>query len=123
MDSCQGNRSPERGHYSGNQFRSGCRQAYRRNPSMPVTPAQTFQPNRIDVAHHEDHCDNGARMSDSACNIAYLNDALYGKPLAMAYVPWQRFQNTCDLKKAFQIGTIFPELNDPFLIGRCTACR
>jgi hypothetical protein len=37
-------------------------------------------------------------------------------PLAMAYVPWQK---NCDmyenLDEAYNAGTIFPELNKPFL--------
>ena len=41
-------------------------------------------------------------------------------PLAMAYVPWQRFSGIYeDLEKAYCIGTIFPELNKPFTGGRC----
>ena len=36
-------------------------------------------------------------------------------PIAMAYVPWQHFGSVYDLEKALQIGTIFPELNMPFL--------
>ena len=36
-------------------------------------------------------------------------------PVAMAYVPWQHFGSVYDLEKALQIGTIFPELNMPFL--------
>lgn len=35
-------------------------------------------------------------------------------PLAMAYVPMQRFENTFNLCKALQVGTIFPELCKPF---------
>ncbi len=35
-------------------------------------------------------------------------------PLAMAYVPWQRWKNVYDLNKALEIGTIFPELNLPY---------
>lgn len=36
-------------------------------------------------------------------------------PVAMAYVPWQRNCNMYEnLDEAFQIGTIFPELNKPF---------
>lgn len=42
-------------------------------------------------------------------------------PLAMAYVPWQSFHNTYELCKAFQIGTIFPELCKPFCGKR--GCR
>lgn len=33
---------------------------------------------------------------------------------AMAYVPCQEFTPTFELKKALQVGTIFPELCKPF---------
>ncbi|MDE5700460.1 MAG: spore coat associated protein CotJA [Lachnospiraceae bacterium] len=37
-------------------------------------------------------------------------------PVAMAYVPWQRNCNMYEnLDEAFKTGTIFPELNKPFL--------
>lgn len=39
-------------------------------------------------------------------------------PIAMAYVPWQQWNDVYDLETAFQCGTIFPELNLPFT-GRC----
>ncbi|MCM1100537.1 MAG: spore coat associated protein CotJA [Clostridium sp.] len=43
-------------------------------------------------------------------------------PVAMAYVPWQRFDNMYeDLEKAYCIGTIFPELNKPFTGRRCVS--
>lgn len=41
-------------------------------------------------------------------------DPLAGMPVAMAYVPWQFFQETYEPDKALQYGTIFPELNKPF---------
>ncbi len=41
-------------------------------------------------------------------------------PLAMAYVPWQKFDRVYeDLEKAYCNGTIFPELNKPFTGRRC----
>ena len=40
-------------------------------------------------------------------------------PLAMAYVPWQRFGRTLDLDQALRTGTIFPELTKPFCGGHC----
>ena len=43
-------------------------------------------------------------------------------PLAMAYVPKQRFGNTFSLCKALQDGTIFPELCKPFC-GKRGVCR
>lgn len=41
-------------------------------------------------------------------------DALENMPLAMAYVPWQKWQNIYDAEKGFCNGTIFQELNLPF---------
>ena len=35
-------------------------------------------------------------------------------PVAMGYVPYQRWGNTFELCKALQIGTIFPDLHKPF---------
>ena len=41
-------------------------------------------------------------------------------PVAMSYVPWQHFDKMYDnLEKAFNAGTIFPELNQPFTGRRC----
>lgn len=41
-------------------------------------------------------------------------------PVAMAYVPWQKFDKLYDdLEKAYNYGTIFPELNKPFTGRRC----
>lgn len=36
-------------------------------------------------------------------------------PVAMAYVPWQHWHTVYDLEKGLSYGTIFPELNKPFL--------
>lgn len=38
-------------------------------------------------------------------------------PLAMAYVPWQRWCETYEPATALHRGTIFPELDLPFLGG------
>ena len=41
-------------------------------------------------------------------------------PLAMAYVPWQYFTTVYEPDRALEVGTIFPELDKPFLAGgRC----
>lgn len=41
--------------------------------------------------------------------------------LAIAYVRWQNLENVYEPEKGFCHGTIFPELNKPFLgrRGRC----
>lgn len=36
-------------------------------------------------------------------------------PLAMGYIPCQKFCTTFELCKALQVGTIFPELCKPFI--------
>jgi hypothetical protein len=43
-------------------------------------------------------------------------DARYA--LAMAYVPWQFYRNTYEPDRALETGTIFPELDKPFMPGR-----
>lgn len=40
-------------------------------------------------------------------------------PIAMAYVPWQQWRQTYPMDKALTRGTIFPELDLPFVMGRC----
>jgi len=42
-------------------------------------------------------------------------DSMRSFALAMAYVPWQQWNQTYDLKKAMCAGTIFPELDRRFL--------
>lgn len=49
--------------------------------------------------------------SAQSCN----GDPLFGMPLAMGYVPWQRWGKTYDISEGLSCGTIFPELNLPFL--------
>lgn len=46
----------------------------------------------------------------------YYSDKCDHMPIAMAYVPWQQFTGIeKNLEKAFLAGTIFPELDKPFL--------
>lgn len=40
-------------------------------------------------------------------------------PIAMAYVPRQKWCQTYPMEQGFQRGTIFPELDLPFEMGRC----
>lgn len=44
------------------------------------------------------------------------------KPLAMAYVPWQKFENVLDGGCGLQQGTVFEDLIFPF-IGSQAACQ
>jgi hypothetical protein len=44
------------------------------------------------------------------------------KPLAMAYVPWQQFENVLEAECGLEQGTIFEDLIFPF-IGSQAACQ
>lgn len=44
-----------------------------------------------------------------------MDDSCSDKAVAMAYVPWQYFSKAYEPQKALMIGTIFPELDKPFL--------
>lgn len=77
-------------------------------------------------------CQNRANMtSNCACNqncgengsVArcpeMVNDPLCGMPLAMAYVPWQRFENLYEECTAIYHGTLFRDLDLDFYGVRC----
>lgn len=70
-------------------------------------------------------CPSESRSSDSkktCCDNRSEYDALKGMPIAMAYVPWQKWCSLYEAEKGFQRGTIFEELDKPFKgIGGC--CR
>ena len=54
------------------------------------------------------------------CNDCCAYDVLKGVPVAMAYIPWQTFKDLYTAEKAFSRGTIFEELDKPFMgIGGC----
>ena len=53
------------------------------------------------------------RPNCDACSSQY-NDPLRGMPLAMAYVPWQTFENVMEGECALRHGTIFEDFVFPF---------
>lgn len=56
------------------------------------------------------------------CSDTSKYDDLSGMSLAMAYVPWQEWQNIYEAEKGFHCGTIFEELNMPFNGIRMGGC-
>lgn len=56
-------------------------------------------------------CQNESGSTRSAAS----KDSLAQMPLAMAYVPWQKWKDIYETCKGFQRGTIFAELDKPFL--------
>lgn len=57
-------------------------------------------------------CGMPKRSKPENCRCRY--DALEEFPIAMAYVPWQKWQNVCDACRGLQRGTIFEDLSKPF---------
>ena len=63
----------------------------------------------------KEHCDDGCdRRNHCDDDCSRGRDMLYGVPLTMGYVPWQKFECTYEPAQALQAGTIFPELDKPF---------
>lgn len=40
-------------------------------------------------------------------------------PIGMGYVPWQQWTQTYPMERGLNRGTIFPDLDLPFVMGRC----
>lgn len=59
---------------------------------------------------------------ENRCKDASIQEQLQGLPLAMGYVPTQKFETVFDTQKGFQLGTIFPELCKPFC-GKRGGCK
>ncbi len=53
-------------------------------------------------------------MNSPTCNNHIAYDTLQTMPLAMAYVPWQQWQNVYEGCKGLEQGSIFEELILPF---------
>lgn len=64
----------------------------------------------------------GRTNSTSAPSPCEEENEMQSLPLAMAYVPIQHFKTVYELNEALQYGTIFPELNKPFM-GWKGGCR
>lgn len=66
---------------------------------------------------HADQCrlmSSGANdTSRRSCDVCDMNDMNY--TLAMVYSPYQEWQNIYDGEKSLERGTIFAELDKPFL--------
>ena len=57
-------------------------------------------------------CRTPERRPSQPCGCRY--DALEDFPIAMAYVPWQKWRNLYEPCKGLQRGTIFEDLSKPF---------
>lgn len=110
------------------------------NPIQPITPnqGQGIKPcqdgcmcqNRKPVQHmipcqNNAPCQNCVPGQNTGTGIyppvmrPTGGNSLSEMPLAMAYVPMQRWTQTYTLSQGLERGTIFPELDLPFMMGRC----
>lgn len=67
---------------------------------------------------------NGNQARSSVNQSACCNNNVSADPIGMAYVPRQTFKNLYDWETAFSQGTIFADLDKPFMATSCTGrCR
>ena len=75
---------------------------------------------RQSMARNVDNARRDMREMRDTKDTRNSRDFLDDMPLAMAYVPWQKWQNIYDAEKGFHHGTIFQELHLPFEgVGGC----
>lgn len=92
-----------------NQRRMDCNQS----PMMPPPPCNSV-PNQM-ISPSMSLPPVSFPMPPSRPDSCFERDY----PAGMAYVPWQQWGQTYNLAQGLQRGTIFPELDYPFVMGRC----
>lgn len=58
-------------------------------------------------------------MQCNNMNCHNNTDYISNMPIGMAYVPWQHWNEIYDIEIGFHNGTIFPDLNKPYMGRRC----
>lgn len=79
----------------------------------PRVTAPAPQPERIDITPRtaEPETTQPTEVLTGECNLCTM-------PLGMAYINWQKWGETYNLETGLSKGTIFPELDLPFLAYR-----
>ena len=91
---------------------SGGRSGYTRNGSgYAMQQNMRYDSNRASEEHFRE---KERRGNGPSCAVCANEDAISGMPLAMAYVPWQKWEKLYEIDKGFCAGTIFRELDKPF---------
>jgi len=65
----------------------------------------------------ETKCDKAVEMGSNISPATMMG--CDDMPIAMAYVPWQKWGPTYPIDLGLKRGTIFPNLDLPFEMGRC----
>lgn len=70
----------------------------------------------LDNNYYSSHCQSSG-MSPTDCNMKCDNQSedIQNFPIAMAYVPWQKWKKVYNDDVGLERGTIFPELDLPFM--------
>ena len=98
-----------------NAHECSCRPHSQRNSQR-----YTRQSTQCRDMQNTDHMHNHSSCHNSEQNDARLGSACAGTPsLAMAYSPFQYFQNVYDAEEGLWRGTIFKELDKPWKVGGC----
>ena len=87
-------------------------QNFRNNVSFYNREASCGCEHQTDCARKPDRMmDRRETFPEMPCQTHFPLETM---SLAMAYVPWQRWQNLFEACKGFHCGTIFQELHKPF---------
>ncbi|MCI9163748.1 MAG: spore coat associated protein CotJA [Lachnospiraceae bacterium] len=86
-------------------------------PPPPMPPMPQFQPPTLPVQPEKTAISGGCGCGTQPPLMPNTN--LNQMPIGMGYVPWQRWGQTYPIEQGFSRGTIFPELDFPFVMGRC----
>ncbi len=91
------------------------------NSGNSLSGQQTFPP-AMQPSSAPGHSHNPASVTSCGCGSGnpIVPDADLGRmPIGMGYVPWQTWGQTYPMEQGFVRGTLFPDLDLPFLMGRC----
>ena len=91
------------------------------NSGNSLSGQQTFPP-AMQPSSTPAHSHNPASVTSCGCGSGnpIVPDADLGRmPIGMGYGPWQTWGQTYPMEQGFVRGTLFPDLDLPFLMGRC----
>lgn len=106
--------------HRGERTGCGCKEEHREERREERTGCGCREVRREECREEKSGCGCGEdqhrnrKEEERGCGCG-REDRLFGLPLAMAYVPWQRWNSIYDVCEALQRGTIFEELDKPFL--------
>ena len=90
-----------------------CRSCHMPQPDSPADPETPQVPDTPEIpeTNGQDGCQPCLKDKNCDCSTGIPQQIMMP---AMAYVPWQKWQQPYDYTKGFETGTIFPDLDLPF---------